>query len=198
MARTQTTTKTKTSTKPAKDLSNDNLEQNAENATENTEEVDKTIEDKKRVFNDEDWILCKSSTQGKLVVYGRRTGTPYTWYGYGEIIPVQYNDLKALKLSRAKAVYYPRIIVQDYELLETKEWNDIKKIYDKAYAIDDVEEILSLNVNEFKELLETAPVGVKNTIKSIVADRYTKGTFDSVQKIKLVEEYCDAEILNLL
>ena len=48
-----------------------------------------------------------------------------------------------------------------------------------------------------ESVLETAPVGLKNAIKIEVSDRYTDGTFDSINKIKAVEEICDVEILNL-
>lgn len=148
-------------------------------------------------YSDTDFVRCKSITQGKMILGGKKSGAIYVWYAYGDEIDIQYNDLKTMLLSRDRSLMMPRFIVEDEELLETKEWRHVKELYDSMYDATDISNVLSLPLADFRHVLETAPVGLRNAIKIEVSDRYADGTFDSINKIKAVEEICDVEILNL-
>ena len=174
--------------------------------TENTvDEITDTVEVKKetvkavasKTYSDDDFIRCRSIIQGKYIQGGKKTGAVYVFYGYGDETDIQYSDLRTMKLSRDSAIYLPMIVIEDETLLATKEWADVKELYDSMYTTDDIAQILNLPLAKFREILEQAPTGLKNAIKIEVSDGYSNGTFDSINKIKAVEEICDVEIINL-
>lgn len=158
--------------------------------TEQTEVVTKIEEPKKapRQFNQTDLILCRSVTAGWLGLSGK-SGQYYVFENFGDECEIEYQDLFALKSRHSNYIYAPHFVIEDDELLENPRWTDVKKFYDEeVYTMEDVDMILNLPINEFKTALPQLPRGLAKSLQVKVADKIEDGTFDSINKIKFIDE----------
>ena len=151
---------------------------------------------KTKIYSPNDLITCRSITQGGLIMPGK-SGIVYEWSGYGDTTGVEYQDLYAWKSSRSKIIYEPYMIVEDEDILNDTRWKDVKKQYEDMYDAEDLGEVLSFSPTQFKSVLKQAPTGLKKAIAVEVATRLENGSFDSIQKLKIVDEICGTELSKL-
>lgn len=149
-------------------------------------------------FQPNDMIMCRSVTAGKLVYIGQRTGTKYMWANVGDVAWLEYQDLMSAILSRSAYVFSPLFVIEDESILDTPQCRDLKKLYDTTFKDVDVEQIMALPLNQFKETIKTLPVGIRNSLKSEIVSGIERGTFDSIQKINAVDEEFDTDIKSLI
>ena len=97
-------------------------------------------------------------------------------------------------VMRSDYIYDPLFVIEDEEVLEDPKWIEVKKLYESMEDAFDVNEILSLPLNLFRKTLTDAPKGVRNAVKSAVAAQIAKGTFDSFQKVKIIDEVCGTDL----
>lgn len=168
-------------------------------AIESTEAV-KTVETKKSIktYKANDLITVRSITQGELLLPGKKSQILYHWAAYGDIAEVEYQDLYSLKSSRSQYIYGPLFVIEDEELLSDPRWKDVKAIYDKMYDNEDIGAILRLPIAKFRSVLKQAPSGFLNSIKIEVATKIENGTFDSIQKIKAIDEICGTDFISMI
>lgn len=74
-------------------------------------------------------------------------------------------------------------------------WKDIAALYENMYKTEDLSQILRLPITQFKKALKQSPAGLRDAIKIEVATRIEAGTFDSIAKIKAVDEICGTDLL---
>lgn len=163
---------------------------------EPTKTVTKKVEERK--YDSGDLIPCRSVTQGELLYPGKKSGELYVWGSYGDITEVEYQDLLSLKLGKSQYIYDPLFVIEDEELISQTKWADVKKLYESMFNADDINEILNLNNAEFKRVLSSVPVGLKNAISKEVSTQIDNGTFDSIQKIRIVDEVCGTDLSCLI
>lgn len=158
------------------------------------------IEPKKiaKKFEANDMIQVRSITQGELLLPGKKSGLLYRWSAYGDITEVEYQDLYALKSSRSQYIYSPLFIIEDEDLLEDVRWKDVKALYESMYENEDLDAILRLSLASFKKTLKSLPTGMQNAVKIEIATRIDNGTFDSIQKIKAVDEIFGTDFITLI
>lgn len=148
---------------------------------------------KPKTFSQTDTILCRSVTPGWLGVPGK-SGMYYVFANYGDETEIEYGDLFALKNSHSRYIYDPLFVIEDEELLENPRWKDISEFYsDKVYGMDDINNVLNKPNNAFKNTLTTLPKGLLKAITVEVAKRIEDGTFDSIRKIKALDEVCGTD-----
>ena len=148
---------------------------------------------KPKTFSQTDTILCRSVTPGWLGVPGK-SGMYYVFANYGDETEIEYGDLFALKNSHSRYIYDPLFVIEDEELLENPRWKDISEFYsDKVYGMDDINNVLNKHNNAFKNTLTTLPKGLLKAITVEVAKRIEDGTFDSIRKIKALDEVCGTD-----
>ena len=149
-------------------------------------------------FTQHDLILCRSVTAGWLGC-GGKSGQYYIFENFGDQCEVEYQDLFALKQRRSPYLYAPLFVIEDEELLDNPRWTDIKKFYDeKVYTMDDINEILNIPANNFEEALKALPKGLAKSLQVEVAKRIENGTFDSLKKIKIIDEVCGTDFRSIL
>jgi hypothetical protein len=141
-------------------------------------------------------ILCRSVCQGELVYQSKKTGVLYTWANYGDEIHIEYQDLLPLILTKSGFVMKPLFVIEDADLVA--EYPELEKLYTKALGYDDMDMILLLDNASFQKKLLDAPVGIRESIKVAVATRIEEGTFDSLQKIKLVDQILGSDLMCLI
>lgn len=144
----------------------------------------------------DDAFLCRSVCQGELVYQSKKSGILYVWANYGDEIQLEYQDLLPLILTKSDFVMKPLFIIEDAEFVT--EYPDLEKVYTKALGYDDIDAILNLDNEDFRKKLLEAPMGIRDSIKTAVATRVEEGTFDSLQKIKIVDQILGSDLMCLL
>ena len=162
-----------------------------------TEEVKEQSVKERRVFDKEDLIPCRSITFGELLMVGAKTKFVYKWADYDDIQDVEYQDLiYDVKIPGGSYSRFPRFVVIDDDFLEQNPVLD--DVYSKIYSKSDIRKILDLSPNELKKTVEGLPKGVKDSLKTMVATMITNGSFDSMNKIKILDEVLDTQMAQTL
>lgn len=151
-----------------------------------------------RKFSANDLIEVRSITQGELLLPGKKSGILYRWSGYGDITEVEYQDLYSLKSTRSQYLYGPLFVIENDDLMEDPKWKDVKKLYEKVYGSEDMNYILNLPLDQFVKVLNNVPAGYLNSIKIAAATAIENGTFDSINKIKKLDEICGTDFMSLI
>lgn len=151
-----------------------------------------------RKFAQNEPILCRSVTPGGLIVNGR-SGQKYVFSNAGDEVEIEFQDLNSLKNSHSNFLYKPLLIIENEELLENPRWVDLAKFYEeKVYGMDDIEEVLNMPLSNFKSTLEKLPKGLLRQLQLVVSQRIEEGTFDSLNKIKAIDEICGTDLMKML
>lgn len=173
-----------------------------ENKVEETEEIVETKEIKtvqkekkveKKVFSNDDMIPCMSIMEGKLVLVGSKTNDVYRWVGIGDVQEVAYNDLIADVRSRGSHTFAPWFIIQDKDFLA--QHPEVDDVYAGLYTPQDIENVLSMPANQMKSYLEQMPIGAQDSLKNMAVTRIESGEFDSIQRIKVLDEFFGTNLL---
>lgn len=166
-------------------------------AEETVEEKAPMVTSKKTVkkFNPDDLILCQSMCVGQTFVKGFKSGTIYTFEALGAEEYIEYRDLVAAVRSKDNIIFKPFIIVLDEDFIN--EQKTLKTFYDNMYTPEDFEEFFKLRPNQMVEALNNMPIGVRDTIKSMAVGRIQDGTFDSVTRIKALDDYFGTKMMLL-
>ena len=150
-----------------------------------------------RQFNQNDLILCRSVTAGWLGVSGK-SGQYYVFENFGDECEIEYQDLFALKSRRSNYIYAPLFVIEDEELLENPRWKDVAQFYDEKVFREDIDEVLNLPVSSFKKALEALPKGLAKALQVKVAEKIEDGSFDSLSKIKIIDEVYGTDFRSIL
>ncbi len=147
----------------------------------------------KKVFGDRDLIPCVSITAGELFFVGAKSKDLYTFANADYVCEIEYRDLKYAAMTRDKSMYKPRFIVQDKDFLA--EFPDLAEVYGPLYSTKDLLEMLKLSPAQMKKAVEALPDGAKESLKVLVSGRIDSGQFDSIQRIKILDEIFGTEML---
>ena len=153
---------------------------------------------KAKEYQNGDMIPCRSVTAGEMFCLGKKSGIMYRWANHGYVEDVRYEDLVYMRDSRSGYMYKPRFIIEDTELLTAKGWDKVSVIYDAMFTQRDIDEILNLPIGQFKSALKQLPVTIQGTIKVVIAEKIDNGTFDSINKIKAVDEVLGSDLMCLI
>ena len=161
------------------------------------EKVVEKVKKEPRQFNQNDLILCRSVTTGWLGCSGK-SGQYYVFENFGDECEIEYQDLFALKSRRSNYIYAPHFIIEDEELLENPRWADVAKFYEDEVYSTDIDEVLNLPPSNFKSALEKLPKGIAKSLQVRVAEKIEDGTFDSLKKIKAIDEVFGTDFRSIL
>lgn len=149
--------------------------------------------DSKKKFEEEDLILCSSITGGELIHIGAKSGIRYTFAGHGDTCEIEVRDLNSLRASRSDYLYKPLFIIQDEEFISQPRFKEIKNLYE-SIMINDVNKIIDMPLGEFKQALVELPSGFKKALIDEVATRIHNDEFDSLYKIRAIDEICGTDL----
>lgn len=141
-------------------------------------------------YRPDEMIPCRSVYPGVLIFTGDHTKMNYTFNGIGDRRMIEYQDLKAGMLQAKPSMFKPLFIIEDYDLICDDHWAELKAIYDGMYEVKDLEKMLSLPNDKFKQQFSVLPVVAKEIIKTIVATKIEDGTFENYNKAKIIDEIC--------
>ena len=139
-----------------------------------------------RFFKDSDGIPCRSITQGGLYMEGAKTHMHYEWVTYGDITYVEYADLSAAVRMKSSYVFGPTFIIEDEDFIN--EFPQLKKFYTENYTMQDLENILTFDVDKMIKEIKLLPHSAVESMKILAASAVADGTLDSVKKINALDE----------
>lgn len=179
--------------KSKEDLVNAEVEVAVENTT-SAEATESKSKKKKRVFRKDELIPCTSIIGGELAWIGSRTGNLYRWFGSGETIDVEYQDLLSAILSRTNSVIYsPMIFIEDEELVN--EHKAVRNVYDSMYSPRDLKKVLDLPIDEMVATIKSMPSGAQDTMKVVAATCIQTGRLDSIRKITALDNILGTKLV---
>lgn len=143
-------------------------------------------------FSPTDLISCKSVTDGLLLLPGSKSGILYQWYDFGQTVDVEYQDVMQLVLSRSRYVFEPLLVVEDENFISQRK--DLSALYETMYDVNYLDDIFNLDLTEFKRILNSLPIGIANSVRTLAATKIQDGTLDSLQKIKAIDEILKTEL----
>lgn len=187
MKKTNNKTTTKTETKP--------LVEETVKTVEVVEVVETVIEKKEpRKFEATDGISCRSITSGGLYMEGIKSHIMYEWSDNGDITEVEYQDIVAAIRSNVSYINKPYFIIEDEDIIA--QFPQLNKIYASMYSFKDLRDVLTKTTpSGMKATILSLPDGAKESIKNIASQMISNGTLDSVQKIKILDEIFNTELM---
>lgn len=157
------------------------------------EEVKKQpVIEKKKKFAEDDGILCRSVTPGKLIMIGNKTGMKYIWNDYGHEYEIEYRDLVIAVRTRSNFIFGPMFIIEDEDFIN--EFDLVKKFYANSYNTADLKKILGLPVEEMEKAIAALPPEAKKSFKIVASTAVREGSLDSLAKIRVLDEIFGIEL----
>ena len=150
-----------------------------------------------RQFNQNDLVLCRSVTAGWLGVSGK-SGQYYVFENFGDECEIEYQDLFALKSRHSQYIYAPLFVIENEELLENPRWKDVAEFYDDKVFKEDIDDVLNLPASSFENALRLLPKGLAKALQVKVAEKIEDGTFDSLKKIKAIDDVFGTDFRSIL
>ena len=138
-------------------------------------------------------IPCRSICNGVLYVQGPNSGTDYMFWDFDDVQDIQYQDLDAFIRRHANCVYKPQFIIEDEEFITQNP--QIQEIYDSMYTKQDLREILGLPKGQMVKAINELPVGAKEAIKGLASAMIERGTLDSIEKVRALDEIFDTKLI---
>lgn len=148
----------------------------------------------KKIFHDNDYIMCKSIIAGGLNITCRSSNY-YRFVEYGGECEIEYRDLVELIRIHSDHIFLPRIIIEDEDFLE--QFPQVKKFYDSLYTTDDLRIILGLPNDKMEFEIQKLPHEMFETLRGLASSMISSGEIDSVNKIRCLSKIFDADF-NLL
>ena len=148
-------------------------------------------------FAPEDMIPCRSIVSAELLIEGAKSRALYRWAGYGYVGEMQYQDL-VYDIGSGNNSYArkPCFIVEDDEFLA--QYPQLEEIYGTLYTRGDFEELLSKSADVIRQVAPTLPKGAREALKSYVATQVRSGAFDSMNKIRILDDIFGTQMATML
>lgn len=167
-----------------------------ETVEDEIEEVVETVVEKRepKKFEATDGIPCRSITSGGLYMSGIKSHIMYEWSDNGDVTEVEYQDIVAAIRSNVSYISKPYFIIEDEDIIA--QFPQLNRIYASMYSFKDLRDVLTeLPAKSMKATILSLPEGAKESIKNIASQMISNGTLDSVQKIKILDEIFDTELM---
>lgn len=140
----------------------------------------------RKQFKPGDMIPCKCLRPNKVVFHSGKTGARYYWFGYGDIVDVDYSDLMAMKSAKMSYLYKPLIMILDEDLVS--QWSrDLDPIYENFTVYENLDDFFELPQSVFEAKLSNSTPGFQDLIKTLTSRKIKDGTLDSLAKIRAID-----------
>ena len=147
-------------------------------------------------YNQEDEIMCKSVCFGLLEYMSKKDGIVYRWEDFGDIVPVRYSDLLALKTSRSKFLYQPWFIILDEDLVKMWRLEDINKYFDEISDMEDF--LIDSKIPHIEKQLKNAPDGYNELVVQTAGRLLRENRLDSIAKLRVIDELLHTKLSLLI
>jgi len=161
-----------------------------EKIEEEVQEVKETKKEKKE-FGQEDGILCRSVTEGLLIVTGPKSDMGYRFPEYGTEMEIEYRDLVAIVRSKFNLIKYPFFVILDDDFVQ--EFPQVKKFYEDNYPVFDLRDILQKPIPEMVSIIKKLPQGAVESLKNIISTDIQSGNINEIDRVKALNEIYDMD-----
>ncbi|HXW03436.1 MAG TPA: hypothetical protein VD651_04155 [Nitrosarchaeum sp.] len=146
----------------------------------------------KKIQMDKDrQVPIMNVTNGGLIYKSMKTGAIYQFEKYGDIEYIELSELLTMRSSKRIFLDEPLLLIMDEEIVE---YLNLTKQYEAFKKFSDINSIFELPNTQFKEIVETSPKGFAHLIVSKAKEKMANGELDSVQKVKVIEEFYKIEL----
>ena len=156
-----------------------------------TTENEKSVKTKK--YAKTTLIPCRSICNGVLYVHGPNSNSDYMFWNFDDVQDIQFQDLDAFVKRHANCIYKPQFIIEDEEFIAQNP--QIQQVYDSMYTKQDLREILNLPKAQMVKAINELPLGAKEAIKGLASSMIERGTLDSIEKVKAIDEIFDTKLI---
>lgn len=131
-------------------------------------------------------VSIMNGTTGRMSYDSSHTGQEWVFNDFGQIDEITVGELITIKNQ------HPRYLKEHWMIIlddETVNYLGLESLYKTVFTNkEQVVEILEKPVDELQFIVKNAPVGMKALILDVAKERYQDGKFDSMSKIKVLQE----------
>ena len=157
------------------------------------EPVKKTEKKTKKTFDQEEGVLCRSVTEGLLLVGGPKTSMTYRFTDYGVEQDIEYRDLVAIVRSKFQYIDYPYFVILDDDFIE--EFPQVKRFYEDNYPLDDLRSVLKEPIDTMIEIIEKLPKGAVDSLKNMIATDVSLGQINEIDRLNALNKFYGVDFL---
>jgi hypothetical protein len=136
-------------------------------------------------------VAIMNVTNGSLLYRSMKTGAEYRFEKYGDVEYIELSELLSMRSSKRIYLDEPLLLILDEEIVEHL---NLTKQYEKFSKFSDIDKLFDLPNIQFKELVENSPIGFAHLIVSKAREKMVNGELDSVQKVKVIEDFYKIEL----
>lgn len=199
MATTRGTTKGAKKATASKTTTRKRAERTVDSVLETMERIEEAkplVEKKEIKFESDDLIRCRSVRPGQLIYQSNKSDTLYIWNGYDDEVEMLFSDLRSLYISKSRFIFEPWFIIENEDLLE--QWPTVRELYKQVYKYENLEDVLTYPNDDFRNALLAMPEGLRESLKTMIATKIEDESFDSLQKVKIVDQIMGTDLRILL
>ena len=149
------------------------------------ESMQETVQPKKRQLSRDDLITVMNNTAGTFIYQSRRTGREWLFTEYGQTDEIELGELITINNSHPRILKEPWLLVLDEDAIE---YLGLKRLYENVLNPEELDRFFSMSVDKMEQLLDKMPRGMKELIVGIAREKIKTGEFDSMAKIRLIED----------
>lgn len=137
-------------------------------------------------------IPVRSGVHGILTYSSKKTfGYIIDWDDYGSVEFLEYGELLSMRNTQRSFFENNWIFIEDtddYCAEDIYKSLVVDKYYNSVVTGDDLEKLFIMTPEEIKKMVSVLSSGVKQNIASVAKSKIESGEFDSINRIKALEE----------
>lgn len=140
-------------------------------------------------------IPVRSVTTGKVVYISKRTGLEYVWGSYGDIIDIEFGELRNMRSSSPRFLEDPLLVVEDDNVANQLR---LTELYNKIIEDKEIEKFLRQPSENIIQKLKDLPKGTKELISDLAVKKVKDGSLYDIRVIKVLEKHLGVELQTLV
>lgn len=140
-------------------------------------------------------INVRSVTSGGLSYLSTRTNMLYTWAEYGDVQPMEYQELVSMKSSNRGFLFKPLLVIDDEQVAEKL---GLTELYNQLEEVADLDGFFGRDLSSMRDIISKLPSGAKETIKQTASEMVRDGKLYDTRKIKMLEKELNTDLMILL
>lgn len=137
-------------------------------------------------------IPVRSGVHGILTYSSKKTfGYIVDWDDYGSVEFLEYGELLSMRNTQRSFFENNWVFIEDtdeYSAEDIYKSLVVEKYYSSVVTGEDLEELFLMSPEDIKKTVSTLSSGVKQNIASVAKSKIESGEFDSINRIKALEE----------
>lgn len=140
---------------------------------------------KVRALDREEYVPVMNNTTNNLFFKHSNCLTTLDMYEYGDIQEIKIGELMTMKSSQPRILKECWLMILDEDVVEAMGFSEM---YENVITVDKADELFKLSAKKIKDVLSKAPKIVKENIGRLVKKRVDNGKWESLTKLKAIEE----------